>query len=264
MPPQKRRVLDTPLSPSVLEEINVVTSFPTCGAFDPDGEWTHTYLVWTCHGYDAGGNFDAGYLTIRRWPTGDGGIMLDVTTEIALLDGLGARTAARIQCRADDLTTPESWMLDSTYTNQFGANLPDQNARQTAAIADGRLTVTIGDREHATAVQPITTGDWCLFDAVQRLPRDGSARLSCDVLERMLALKRGQTIWYRSARPVTVAGHELTGFSRTGYASLPTEYWVDQGGRLVLVVAYNMIYLLSDSAVDAFRRAIDRQRRKYA
>lgn len=259
MPPNDRRVLDTPITPKTLEQIGVMTSLPDGSAFDPDGEWTHTYLVWTNHGYDKG-NIDAGYLTISRHPGSDGTIELDATTEIALLDGIGGTTSARILCHDDALTSPKSWELASTFTGPSGQDLPDQNTQQKAVVSEDQITVTIGDRSSTMPVEGPTTGDWCLFDAVQRLPQDETARLSCNVLERMVALKRDQSIWYPSQSAVNAAGHELRRFTRAGTATLPTDYWLDERGRLVLVVAYNMVYLLSDTAIETYRANLDRQR----
>ena len=259
MPPTERTVLDYPITPETLDRIGVMTSLPDGSGFDPNGEWKHTYLVWTNHGYDRG-NIDAGYLTIKRRPTPDDMISLDVVTEIALLDGIAARTSASIQCRPDALTSPESWTLDSTFTGPCGEDLPDQNTHQTSTISDNTLATTIDDRTAVTPLQGEITGDWCLFDAAQRLPQDENTRLSCSVLERMLALKRDQSIWFRSQDVETAAGHELRSFTRAGTATLPTEYWLDERGRLVLVVAYNMIYLLSDTAIDTFRSNLARQR----
>ncbi len=259
MPPNERRVLDNPITPECLDRIGVIESFPNASAFDPNGEWTHTYLVWTNHGYDKG-NIDAGYLTITRQPTSAEMIELDVVTEIALLDGIGGRTSANIRCRNDNVASPESWELDSTFTGPSGEDLPDQNTHQDATVSDGQVAVTIGGRLSATPVEGPTTGDWCLFDAVQRLPQNDTTRLSCNVLERMLALKRDQSIWFSSRKPARAAGHELRCFTRDGTATLPTDYWLDESGRLVLVVAYNMVYLLSDTAIDTYQINLARQR----
>jgi hypothetical protein len=258
MPPNERTVLDTPITPETMERIGVMPTLPDGSAFDPDGEWAHTYLVWTNHGYDKG-NIDAGYLTITRRPTADGSIELDVLTEIALLDGIGGSTSAKIRCRSDSLTAPESWVLDSTFTGPSGEDLPDQNTSQTATVSEGQLTVDIGGRTTHTSLHGETTGDWCLFDAVQRLPQEESTRLSCNVFERMLALKRDQSIWFAS-REANAAGHKLKCFTRAGTATLPTDYWLDENGRLVLVVAYNMVYLLSDTAIDTYQSNLIRQR----
>lgn len=258
MPPTDRTVLDYPITPETLERIDVMTTLPDGSGFDPTGEWTHTYLVWTNHGYDKG-NIDAGYLTITRRPGSDGTIDLDVLTEIALLDGIGGTTSARIHCQNDALTSPTSWELDSTFTGPTGEDLPDQNTRQASVVSDGQITTTIGDRSSATSTEGPVTGDWCLFDAVQRRDRE-SPEMTCSVLERMLALKRNQTIWYPSQTPERAAGHDLVRFTRAGDATLPTDYWLDESGRLVLVVAYNMIYLLSDTAVDTYHENLTRQR----
>jgi len=72
-------------------------------------------------------------------------------------------------------------------------------------------------------------------------------------------LKRDQSLWF-SSREAFAAGHKLRSFTRTGTATLPTDYWLDESGRLVLVVAYNMIYLLSDTAVDTYQSNLARQR----
>jgi len=176
------------------------------------------------------------------------------------LAGIGGRTSANIRCRNDSLTSPESWELESTFTGPSGENLPDQNTHQDATVSGDRVVVTTGGRSCTTPVEGLTTGDWCLFDAVQRLPQDETTRLSCNVLERMLALKRDQSIWFSSREPASAAGHALRCFTRAGTATLPTDYWLDERGRLVLVVAYNMIYLLSDSAVDTYQSKLARQR----
>lgn len=259
MPPIERKVLDYPITAETLDRIGVMTSLPDASGFDPNGEWSHTYLVWTNHGYDAG-NIDAGYLTISRRPGDDGSIILDVVTEIALLDGIGGHTTASIVCNADEIASPESWTLDSTFTGPGGEDLPDQNTHQEATVSSEGITVRIGDLSSTTSVEGPVTGDWCLFDAVQRLPMDESARVSCNVLERMLTLKRDQSIWYRSGDVETAAGHELRCFTRSGTATLPTEYWLDEQGRLVLVVAYNMAYMLSDTAIDTYKDNLARQR----
>ena len=38
--------------------------------------------------------------------------------------------------------------------------------------------------------------------------------------------------------------------------------WLDEQNRLVLVVAYNMVYLLSDTAVETFKNKLAQQRDK--
>ncbi|HAA75934.1 TPA: hypothetical protein DCE37_12530 [Candidatus Latescibacteria bacterium] len=258
MPPQERQVLDFPITAETLERINVLTEFPDGSGFDPNGEWSHTFLVWTNHGYNAG-NIDAGYLTIDRRPAGDGKIALEVVTEIALLDGIGGRTAASIRCRSDSLTAPESWTLDSTFTGPSGEDLPDQSTHQRASVSDNDITVEIDGRKSVMPASAPTTGDWCLFDAVQRLPEDDNP-ITCNVLERMLTLKRDQTIRFAPHDTETVLGHELRRFTRMGTATLPTDYWLDESNRLVLVVAYNMIYLLSDTAIDTFNGNLAKHR----
>ena len=44
-------------------------------------------------------------------------------------------------------------------------------------------------------------------------------------------------------------------FSRYGYATVPQEYWVDEHHRLVMVVAYNMVYLLDDEVPAPYEAA---------
>ncbi|HCK09910.1 MAG TPA: hypothetical protein DHW45_08545 [Candidatus Latescibacteria bacterium] len=258
--PLERQVLDYPITPSTLDRIDVMTSLPEASSFDPEKNWAHTYLVWTNHGYDKG-NIDAGYLTIERQPISGGGVSLNVVTEIALLEGIGARTASRIACLSDALTTPVTWELDSTFTGPSGEDLPNQDTHQESRIADKRMSVYIDGRSSVTPIQEMTTGDWCLFDAVQRLPQDQSTHYDFDVLERMMVIKRDQTLWF-SDRTDKAAGHNLRCFVRKGAAQLPTEYWLDEQNRLVLVVAYNMVYLLSDTAVETFKNKLAQQRDK--
>ena len=89
-------------------------------------------------------------------------------------------------------------------------------------MSANELSVTIGDRQSKTEISDAVTGDWCLFDAAQRMPRDETL-YSCDVLERMLALKPNQSMQY-AGETVNVVGHELSRFTRMGTATLPTDY----------------------------------------
>ncbi|MHC4324102.1 MAG: hypothetical protein ACYSUX_07500 [Planctomycetota bacterium] len=52
MAKKKRTIVGSPITPSMLVELDAVTKFsPAPGNFNPAGNWTHSYRIWTCHGY---------------------------------------------------------------------------------------------------------------------------------------------------------------------------------------------------------------------
>ena len=106
------------------------------------------------------------------------------------------------------------------------------------------------------------SSDWSLFDAVQRLPF-APIEAQFDLLEHMTVLKPAQILRYRKDLAVQLAGGpKLACFTRHGYATVPQEYWLDEQHRLVLVVAYNMAYLLNQDAPALYERARAERRSK--
>jgi hypothetical protein len=72
--------------------------------------------------------------------------------------------------------------------------------------------------------------------------------------------KPGQVLSYREDLAEDAGEVSLACLGRHGYATVPQEYWVDENHRLVMVVAYNMVYLLNDEAPLLYERALAERR----
>ncbi len=247
------RVVGEPLRPTNLWEMGAWDRLPPpAEGFDPEGAWTQTWRIWTCHGYTIKGNRNVGYLRITRTP-GDP-IELHVEQRIVNYHGLQHITTAEINCAADALARPRSWRIANRFVAPDGTPLDELSLYETGAIEDGLLRVREDGREFTRPAGERVTADWCLFEAIQRLPLDRALSERFDMLEGLSLLKRGHHLSYRGPEEIDAGRRTMTlhHFQQTGHGTLPYDWWVDKDHRLVMVVTHSRAYILDDNVEDEY------------
>ena len=232
MAKQQRTIVGENLTPTVLRELGAVNRFPrTPAGFQPDGNWTNKYRIWTCHGYRESSNENVGSLRITRRVDSNKTFVLEVRQEIVQTDELTNVIEGTIECRNDKLASPVEWRLSSRF-----------------AGSGGKIISQLGSRNHGVAAESMTgtTGDWCLFEAVQRLAFDKKSALRFDLLEGMSLSKLGHKLSYRGTYPMKADNQSvpLHCFAQLGRGILPNEYWLDDRHRLLTVISMNKAYIL--------------------
>jgi hypothetical protein len=263
MAPPRRNILDHPLTPALLQQIGVFQSqLQGWSGYALEQDWQRTYQIWTCHGYDEHGNFDAGYLQLTKERSGET-FKLHVKQKIALLDGVLHEIQGVVECQSDTLATPIGCTLEHRVSDRNGQTIDDLSSRYSARLEQGQWHYSVNGRSGARAISGALSSDWSLFDAVQRLPF-APFEAQFDVLDHWTVLKPVQTLRYREdlVEQLADGGPRLACFSRHGYATVPQEYWLDEQHRLVLLVAYNMAYLLNENAPELYERARAARRRQ--
>jgi len=229
---KQRTIVGENITPTLLRELGAVDRFPrTPAGFKRDGNWTHNYIIWTCHGYRESGNQNVGSLQITRRADSAKIFYLKVRQEIDQTDELTNVVDATIKCRTDRLASPEEWKLSSRFSRAGKKDISELSTTE-----NGRMSSSAGR----------ATGDWCLFEAIQRLPFDSEISLRFDLLEGMSLSKPGQHLSYRGTFPMRANGKSmpLQCFSQLGSGILPCEYWLDDRHRLLAVISMNKAYIL--------------------
>lgn len=250
-PKPKREMVQHPLTPSSLSAMGALEASPLpVGPFDPAGQWTHAYRIWTCYGYRGSSNRDQGKLSIRRAPSPDGKHLDLAVEQVVWMDPKKEKDAhhlaARIRCRADLLASPISWTLSSRFTRGPDRTpLPELDHDEKATLTDQLLAVKILGRRFPRKVSHRFTSDWSLFDALQRLSAESDEVVSFDLLEGLTAWKPGQRLSYRGKFPVAWAGEtvELDCFEQLGVGVWPYEYWLDPQHRLLAAITGARVYI---------------------
>ncbi|HUW16834.1 MAG TPA: hypothetical protein VMW94_07130 [Actinomycetes bacterium] len=226
-----------PLDPTIMTEIGgLKTPPPAADDFDPGADRTAHFRIWTCYGHRSGSNRDMGSLRIDRKAEPDG---QRLTVRQTVLNSQGKRhtIGATVRCKTDALASPGEWTLTSTFSGAHMDGLPAFDTKETGRINGGTWeTSTDGARYHQEVAPPVT-GDWCLFEAVQRLPFREAAPLRFHVLEGLSVLKKDHRLWYGGKRGVTWGSEKrpLHRFCQVGRGVYPYEYWLDDRHRLLLV-----------------------------
>jgi hypothetical protein len=247
-------VVGEPLTPAVLEKIGVLGDWPppTDAAFDPGGKWAATFRIWTCHGYTDRGNTNRGTLRIERMPQAGakGAFALRVVERVVHAGDIVHERRAQATCLADELASPQQWTVASRFVGPDGIERSDLAAQRGCACKDGRVACAIDGRVEQRSTSGRLTADWCLFEAVQRLPFSPHETAMFDVLEGLTIRRPSQQLFYGGEDTLARNGSSLRlhRFYQLGRAMLPYEYWLDGGHRLLLVVSHDKAFLLDPAA----------------
>jgi len=251
MAKQKRTIVGSPITPNMLVELDAISKLPpTHGNFNPVGNWTHHYRVWTCHGYRESGNDNVGFLRIERIGSSSETFMLNIHQEIVQNDAITNIINGKITCRNNKLASPAEWKLSSQFEGP-----------------DGKIISALSSHNHGVATESVTSTaiDWCLFEAVQRLVFDKQSSLRFDLLEGMYLSKLRHRLFYRGVTPLKMNDRvtPLHCFVQTGSGILPYEYWLDERHRLLAVISMNKAYILDDEAEQIIKREAKEARESY-
>ena len=251
MAKKQRTIVGSPLTPTLLKELDALNKLPfTPKDFKPDGNWVNTYRIWTCHGYRESGNQNVGFLRIERIDNSIETFVLNVHQEVVQTDALTHIIDGTIKCRNNQLASPVEWRLKSKFIGADGKHISELRS---------------GDNSVATERTERTTGDWCLFEAVQRLALDAQNPFSFDLLEGMSLKKSDHRLSYRGVTPLKVDSVDipLHCFVQIGSGILPYEYWLDSRYRLLAVTSMNKAYILDEKAEQIIKREIKEARESY-
>jgi hypothetical protein len=251
MAKKQRTIVGSPLTPTLLKKLDALNNLPfTPEDFKPDGNWVNTYRIWTCHGYRESGNDNVGFLRIER--TGNSGetFVLNVRQEVVQTDAITHIIDGTITCRNNQLASPVEWKLQSRFTGTDGKQITELLSSDNGKAAKG------AER---------TTGDWCLFEAVQRLALDSQNSFSFDLLEGMSLKKSGHRLSYRGVTPLKMDGADipLHCFVQIGSGILPYEYWLDDHHRLLAAISMNKAYILDEKAEQIIGREAEESRKSF-
>jgi len=260
---RRRTIVGSPLTPTLLKELGVFDELPAAQRdFAPDGTWSHTYRVWACHGYRETGNRDVGFLRIERAPDRAGKTFtLKVDQQIVHAEGAANSIHADIECLNDRLGSPVRWHLSSRFVGTEGEPRPVLRVEERARIEGDTIEVTTNGRTFKRQGSSRLTADWCLFEALQRLPFEKESHPVFDLLEGLSVLRTGHRLSYRGTVKLPPEGDiMLHGFHRLGHGALPYEYWLDERHRLVMVVSLSRAYVLDKEAEQATALELKRER----
>lgn len=220
--------------------------------FDPTGAWAQTFdIVQTTSWLNLNMPYTTYYgrLQVRRTPNTDGTASFSVDRTLHMEQAAGVEwqhTVAEFQCHADALATlvhGKPWRIATETQGVLNPKL-----RPMAAIEDTYCLREKGKelllewegpapgKPVGTALQPPVTSNWGLIDAVQRLGADMSSPLEFTMLEGLDKPLSGHRLQALGKWEGRFGPHEVTlfGFSHVGPGIMPTYYWVNEEGRLLI------------------------------
>jgi len=241
-----------PLSPALLERIGGIQPFPPAGG---DGR-VRSFRIFTCHGNVDEGNLAVGLLRIQR-EDGERPGELGLTVDQRILNGEGTLHSqrARARCRGDAIASLMDWDLSSRFFGGDGEPAAGLTAEESGRVEGGTIEFRKGSSAVRRSVSGSLTSDWSLFTAIERLAFESPRLPAFDVLEGLSLLRPGHRLVYRGLYHWSGGGVDgpLRWFQQTGHGTLPYEYWLDGGHRLLVASTLARAYVLDDRAEEALR-----------
>ncbi|MBM3476481.1 MAG: hypothetical protein FJX75_24680 [Armatimonadetes bacterium] len=245
---------------------------PPAEAFDPQGAWVNAYDIWEC----SQGNRKIGALRIERTPLDARWARLAVRYRKLAAGGI-LRAEASIECKADDLATPIRWQAQSCVHDAEDKPIEDTRLEETGEAGERALRVKVGEKAIRIPAERPFTFDWCLFEAVQRLPGEALEPLEFTLIDRLgREAKPEQRLAFRTAATVELGGKRvwreekhpleagavyrpvparegatataLRAYNQTGRGIVPIVYWVNEQGRLLFALSGLIGYVLNAEA----------------
>ncbi len=264
---QSRTIVGRPLTPEMLDVTGGLVNFPPVySRFDPDGDWTNTYRIFTCHGYRKTGNDNLGLLRIRRRRRDKATFNLNVSQRIVNSEAIVNLIDADIVCKRDALASPVRWTLSNRFIGSDKKPVADLAFEETAQIDNNVLDIKTGDKTVKRNITQPLTADFCLFEAVQRLDFGKTTLPPFSILEGMSLFKTDQHLSCRGGCDFTIGGKtmRLHRFFQLGGGILPYEYYLDDNHRLLIVVTAARAYIMDEKADAVVRKHEESERRSYA
>ena len=234
-----------PLTPEALAAYGELTTAAPTGDFSPEREWEQSYRIWM-----TGGDWDSyqGYVILKRSPAGSDEFNLDVL-ECLIMPRTRSihETKVTARCRCDTFATPASWRLTSrVYDSKTEEEFSDARLEQEGSADSKHIVVATNGRKKTIQAPPTWTWNWSLLEAVQRKPsaRDCSAEFI--LFDDLDITKAGQRLTRRGETAIQFGGLDVPvlRYDQVGRALLPTRYYIDQSGRLLLAHTELRAYIL--------------------
>lgn len=255
---QGRTISGSPLSAAELARLGLLGEIaPSPRGFDPSGAWIHPYRIVTSHGYVESGNTNSGYLRVERSPgEGQGWFRLVVEQKVLQADGSVHAQSAQIRCAENAVATPIEWTLESRFFGRNGTEISELTLEEQGRLPDYDGGPARSEPKRAGTPPSLVTADWCLFEALQRMPFRANAARRFDLLEGLSVARRAQRIAYRGSGEAIADVGPSHWFQQTGSGMLPYDYWLDERHRLVVAVTFSRAYILDGNAVGVFDKAV--------
>lgn len=260
-------MVGSPLTPGLLRELGAIHEFVFASEdFKPDGNWVNTYRIWTCHGYRESGNYNVGFLRIQKKVGGESDTFeLCVKQTVVQTDAMLSTIEAHITCLNNEYASPVKWQVSSHFFGPRGKSLDTLSTAESVSIEGETMTIKAGAGILHRQVDAPLTSDWSLFEAAQRWDVGEARHLLVTMLEGLRISKPRQHITYRGLSQMEFGSGvaRLYCFAQLGNGILPTEYWLDERHRLLIVTSMNKAYILDEQAEKAIRQRTEQLRKSY-
>ncbi|GAB6165046.1 hypothetical protein JCM19992_10460 [Thermostilla marina] len=214
------------------------------GDFAPAGSWKKTWSQVAL----ASGVQQTGSVTITRRVQASGAAVLEVVFEKTHVGGK-MHLEGRIVLpphRPGEFVVPRSWSFHRAVIDGENKPIDDTTLRKRATVEKNEIRI---QDDHGTATLPVEGPfalNWSLFDLVTRLPGADTPVTEFALIDHFDEYKPHHRLQYRETFDTTLdlGDARFTCYDQLGFGVVPTTYFVDPQGRLILALTGLEGYIL--------------------
>ncbi|RMG04861.1 MAG: hypothetical protein D6741_00395 [Planctomycetota bacterium] len=217
------------------------------GKFDPAASWKKTWSQVAL----ASGVQQTGTVTITRRVQAAGGAVLEVVFDKNHVGGT-MHLEGRIVLpphRPGEFVVPRSWSFQRVVIDGENRPIDDTALRKRATVEQDGIRFR---DDHGTTTLPVKglfTLNWSLFDLVTRLPGAETPVTEFTLIDHFDQRKPHHRLCYRETIDTTLDAGDtrFVCYDQLGFGVVPTTYFVDPQGRLILALTGLEGYILQSA-----------------
>lgn len=268
----ERPSIKTPLTPELLVEEQALPDWSEPTEFDPNGAWTLSWRLWITRGQHGNpsdqpvlwgaSNAVVGQLSLTRQPLAGGRYKLQLEQRTFTDEGVERTVTASIDGTDDALCSPTAWRLAVRFTHTQPLELPAYDLDLTGHVDRGQVALEANQRRTSFATPPPLADRWTLLAAASRWADQPPTEF--DLLEELSVLKPGARLFDRGRTELAWPGRtvKLRRYDLFAQGLEPTELYLDEHGRVVLVTEQTRASILDADPRPTYEKWRDYERNR--
>lgn len=234
-PPADSVKITTRLTPQILYDMGVFNKFP-------DKSQTMTYRLFGNHQHTNFQNKNMGHFEIQK-QVNDNHITFNIEKVVINNDAITQMVKASLQVKNDQLLTPISYSVTSTFSDNALCVRDDLTTIRTGLVKNNHIIETINNNSFKRPYSGLLIFDYTMYDISTRV----KSLPTFTYYENLYALKNDQH-YLKSEKLIYLNKLPYKRIVHYGRGMATRQFFIDDNKRVVMMIQEQLVYILDEFA----------------